>query len=482
MKTDLKEREEIAIEAALRGKPILDFLLPFSKITIDRACHEDFNKNVGKILDRMSSNYYEWYGYSLAEKRDMSLIVDTLIQLGQFVTGDDVDFQAKEASKALEELYQRNLNEKRAGTDRELIMVGIVHRHGFCAGMPIRSEHKDIKNLSDYLHWKATETERLSPHKTDFDNIGKFKVQVNGDSLILVPESIDGIIIEYPLGPIEDEIQLLRQHRINPDALKNVGGLRGLLQKHLERQGCFRAKQNRYVSTATSLIYNQDGSQTFGEIALLAKGAVNDSYEHPFVVGVEVVDSGKGIVHSLDEIAKEVDTKISWTKKHATVVSKTQPTRLVRTHEMYNLFGKAAQVWMYHWPSVEIEYGKGKPFRKEAHDFFHTACMYMNAQPKSLYAIYIFGILSKLQSGKTLANAVKAQGILFEDPKNGRREVPRPPFTSLNEDCVVDGMYSGKSLSQLEKGFYQAFTSSTDSSYINRVLEEYIPKFLRGKK
>lgn len=488
--SSFKEREQRAIEAALRGKPILDFLLPFRTITISSYCN-DKNTAIGAMLDGLSGSHYEWYGYSLAEKRNLALIVDTLIQPGQFVTGYDVDFKPIDAKRAMDELYHLNTLEARLGTGIELVPVGIVHRHGFSRGIPSRSD-KDVKNLSDYVHWMASATEVLSPHPGEFDQVGRFNIHVNGNTIWLAALSADDVSLFYDLGDAEKEEGFLAKLGIDPKTLQAVGGFRGLLQKHLEQIGGMRAEQNRYVSTATSIIYNQDGSQRFGEIIVLAKGAVNGTYEHSFEVNVNVADSGGGKEVSLESLTEEVDKKIAWAKK-SMVVSYPTGTQVVRTHESAGLIGeRGAEVWREYWPDTGVVMAKkdsGQSDIERAANFYYTSCLYMNncRDPNAKYSVYLFSVLYQMQSkNMPLADAICSVGNLFEDPLNENGEFLKPPFEVLNPALITPRVYSKKlGIRRLEEDIVSQFTGNT-LHFLNRVMERYVPLIItanpgRGK-
>jgi hypothetical protein len=477
------ERELMAVQAALAPKEDRSYLLPFQEVTIDTVAHEK-NSAVGVILDELSGNHYEWYGYNLSEADNPALIIDTLLQVKQIVTGGDVDFNPIEAKRALDELYQRNQGEGRLGTDQELIMTGIVHRHGFCTGMPVRSLSKDVRNLSDYLHWQARATEFLSQHPDCFDHTSGFRTSLDGDSLRLVGADQNDITLIYGLGSVDEERAFLRDIGLDAQVLEPVGGLRAVIARHLERQVRITAEQNRFVSTATSLIYNQDASQVFGEIALLAQGAVDGTYEESFFVDVNVIDSGRGIPFTWDSLEEEVDRKVSWNKKTVSVhyagSHHADKRNALRAKE--GLFGDAAyDLWKKYWPSESVTMvAKGSKETTPAEQFYDAVRYYTEhcTDEQAKYSMYMFSLFSEFldnqwqQSEYHLDDAVQGVGPLFEDIVNAEGMMLKPPVDKLSKPMIIS--WADAETDELGREFIDRF-KGTDLAYLSGIIEHYIP-------
>jgi len=56
-----------------------------------------------------------------------------------------------------------------------------------------------------------------------------------------------------------------------------AGGFENVLRKHFEEVGRIDAEQSIFVQTASSVIYNQDGSQRFAEMAVPFDNVISKS-------------------------------------------------------------------------------------------------------------------------------------------------------------------------------------------------------------
>ncbi|MBI2143929.1 hypothetical protein HYU17_02140 [Candidatus Woesearchaeota archaeon] len=482
-----EERETAAVEAAASESPSLLSLLPFSAISITEEAHQK-NAEVGRILDGMSGKHFEWYGYSLAEKRSLAVIVDTLIQPNQTVSGVDVDFAPIEAKKAFDELQVRNAAEGRLGSGSELVPVGIVHRHGFSARKPFRSQ-SDVRNLSYYVQLQAAQTEFLSTQTDRFEQVGQFAVQVSGSTLRLVPKSGDNLILSYDFAGAGD--LLLYKLGLDAERVRANGGLARLVGDILGSGAKISAEQNRFVSYATSLIYNRDGNSPFGEIIVLATGSVEGKYEKAFEVPVSVLPGTGGCEWSLSGLEREVDAKISWARKKVQIRLPGKAREIIASRrEASELIGSAGiDLWERFWPvesAIELVRRGDAPGMKEtAVSFFLAAAGYVNncKAPKVDYACYLFSVMAAMQQGQVpLTQAVKNVGRLFKDPVYQGGRFQRPPVESLKAGSIVANICSPRRETQgLEYSFMRELTSAgTDG--VSRVLEKYVPMLLAAGK
>jgi hypothetical protein len=446
MTREFEEREAAVLLAALQEETPLDHLLPFNQVGITTSAHKK-NIAIGTVLDSLSAGKYEWYGYSLAERMRPQLIVDTLLQQGQFVTGVDVNFKPNDAAKSLDELVRINREEEREGTPHELMVVGIVHRHPFTSGIPRRSE-KDVINLSNFIHWLGTTNMDLSKYKDMFEELGPITPKIEGFELVLYPESADYLTLRYDLGDLHAEadfIMGLREEGVfNETNLARIGGFRELLRRHLDFRGVICAEQGLYVATATSLIYNELGDQTFGEIQLLARGSINNEYEKPFEVPVEVITdlSAQGRYWDENTLEHEINQKVYWSTKRRIAVSGSKPRIIVP--------GKKALVGvenpdLTNWPSNIPIVGVQKDDSLDEEDitigFYHAAGAYLaNYKLQDVkYSTYLFMILQTVMDKdvKNLRDAVKKIGSLFEDPINLQGEIPRPYLRGEDQEYMI---------------------------------------------
>jgi hypothetical protein len=474
-KISFNSREKNAIAAALKGNRDLLGLLSFSSVRITEYADQR-NREIGQMLDSMNHAHYEWYGYSLAQKADLSTIVDTLIQPGQFVTEVDVDFNPKQAMVALYELERINRNESRTNTSSELVPVGIVHRHGSAKGQPMKSG-KDILNLEAYLAWQAVQTEFLSKETDDFPQISKFVVEVKGSSVRLIPQKQDGLILSYDFGnaDIHSLSELLKKPGANRDELAQLASL-------LLSAAQPKAEQMLLVSHATSLIYNQDGKSIFGEIAVNAKGAIEGKYYSAYAVPVEIVKGDQGHAKHIS-LSRDIYNRVSWAKKEMKVRQKSGVISYSREKSVQHFGVAAVRQWSDFWPeSTPVVYANARKGSRhqELMDFYFASARYVARSGREKYSNYLFSVLSCIQNGATITNSIKAVGRLFENPSLDNCSMV-PPIGSLDPEAVVTQLMAKGNNSQLEQLFVGEIRKS-EMRHISHVLEDYVPKFLGGEK
>jgi hypothetical protein len=414
------------------------------------------------------------------------LTVDVLIQPNEWVTGIDVKFNPLYAKYALDELERRNIRERRLGTSRELVPVGIIHRHGFETAKPFRSE-MDVKSLSDYIHWMGGVTQTVSPIMDSFDNIGKIDAVIEGNILKLAGPTTDHLLLQYDLGSLEAEKNFLRSHGY-PSLAGFNGQFRELLRAHLQWLGHIDAVQSQLVSTATSVIYNRDGREKFTEILLLAKGAVNGSFEQSFITDTDMIDTGDSF--SMDSLEEEVVRKINWHGKNSFYdnnrlqISPKSSQIKMRSTASGNAADDATGHNRLHTRVIIAKKDSTQTYIDTITGICCALCTYIsNAQnPEAKYSLYVYTLLDALSSQKTFSipDAIRRAGRLYADPIDEGGEFPKPMLDGRILHRIISRVYSTNNFQNQNNSDMELLSkfNSVDIIHINNLLEQYVSTIL----
>ncbi len=455
---DITGRVRAAIASSKKGRMDLSMLLPYHQIEIDEKPHEK-NIDTGRLLDQESDQLLEWTGFSLGEIKNPGLHVGSLIHDKQFVTPSRVFPLPGSVRSTMQELYEINYTSGRLETPEQLVIIGIVHRHPFTEGMPHSSTSHDDPNLSSHSYGYPFEF--MSQHPAVFQGIGQYTVESKPGFIVLNGATPYQATLELPLDQADEESAFLQSLGINPNSLDNAGGLSGLLQAYFEKHGEMKAFQNRYVSVFTSLIYNKDGTEVFGEISMVVRNAITGITQDAFEADVIPVSSGRGLSYIRSGLRDEVLEKIRWYSPPAvpTITSRLQRFQAIPVQPPPTIITSIAQ------DTEQI-----------IERFYIKACLYITEEAE--YSLYVHDLLTCMQSGFSLTDSVN---LLGDVPYCNRAE----EFIStkhLNLASVRDGIINGTMTEGWSKEyeFIKQFVEKSIPEQ-TQLVKEYIPKNLLVK-